>query len=208
MRFSIFPRNYFFYDLFEQLAERSVHGSELLCDLMQHFDNVEMKVRMLEEVEHDADNVTHALYRLVNQTFVTPLDREDIASLAQRMDDVVDQIEAVATTIRVYHIKSTTNAMRGLADMLRLQCLQVQQAIGCLRQRGKLKVILEHVKEINRFENEADSLYLSAMAELFQNEISSTDIIKYREVYSLLEAGTDSAEDVAHVLESIVLKHA
>ncbi len=206
MRFSLIPRNPVFYDLFEDLARRVVTSSELMCDLLTHFENVERKTARIKEVEHEADNVTHDLYRMLNQTFVTPLDREDIAALAQRMDDVVDFVEAAATAIHIYGVTLPTAPARGLADLARMQCLQLQKAIGCLREK-RLGAIPEYVKEINRLENEADTLFLSAMGELFQGEMSSIDIIKWRDIYAMLEDSTDSCEDVAHVLEAIVLKH-
>ncbi len=208
MKFSIFPRNYRFYDVFEQMGRTLVECSEAVSDLLEHFENVEMKTARIREIEHQADNLTHDLYTLINQTFVTPLDREDIVALAQRLDDVVDNLEAATTAIRIYGIERPTDASRGLADLTRLQCLQLEKALGTLRQKGKLREMLEHSKETNRLENEADSLYLSAMAELFKGDTSPTDIIKWRDIYEYLEAATDSCENVAHVLEGIVLKHA
>jgi len=207
VRFSLIPRNYRFYDLFEEIAAQLVRASECMADMLEHFENVEMKTSMLKQIEHESDNLTHDVYRLVNQTFVTPLDREDIAALAQTMDDVVDYIEAAGTAIKIFGISAPTPAARGLADLTRLQCLQLQTAIGALRNKGRLKGILEQAKEINRLENEADTLYLRAMAELFNGELSTTDIIKWRDIYEYLEGSTDSCENVAHILESIVLKH-
>jgi predicted phosphate transport protein (TIGR00153 family) len=190
------------------MGEKLVETSEAVLDLLECFENVATKTERIRELEHDADSLTHELYRLINQTFVTPFDREDIVALAQRLDDVVDNLEAATTAIRVYGIIEPTFAARGLADLARLQCLQLDKALTALRQKGLLKQILEQAREINRLENEADSLYLSAMAELFSGERPSTDIIKWRDIYEYLEAATDSCENVSHVLESIVLKHA
>jgi predicted phosphate transport protein (TIGR00153 family) len=208
VKFSFFPRNYQFYDIFEALAAKLLQSSELLVDLLQYFENVDMKTARIKEVEHESDELTHDLYRLINQTFVTPLDREDIAALAQRLDDVVDYIEAAATMIKIYGIEQPTLAARGLADITRMQNLQLQKALVLLRSKGQLKNILDHTREINRLENEADALYLTAMAELFQGEMHPIDVIKWRDIYESLESATDSCEDVAHVLEGIVLKHA
>lgn len=208
MRLSLIPRNYLFYDLFEESARKLVTAAELLADLLQHFENVDMKTARLKELEHEADNITHELYRQVHQTFVTPLDREDIAALAQRMDDVMDYMEGAATAIHIYEIDRPTPAARALADLIRLQCVQLERAVACLRHSRQLKQILEQLKEVNRLENEADSLFLKATAELFQGETSVVDIIKWRDVYDQLERATDSAEQVAHVLEAIVLKNA
>jgi predicted phosphate transport protein (TIGR00153 family) len=208
MRFSLIPRSGRFYELFDQSARNLVVASEALTDLLEHFENVETKTAHLKDLEHEGDEITHEIYLQVHKTFVTPFDREDIAALAQRMDDVMDYIEGASTAIRIYGITQPTSAARGLADLIRLQCIQLEKAISVLRHKGRLKSILEQLKEINRLENEADSLFLDSMAELFQGEMSSVDIIKWRDVYDQLERATDSAEQVAHILEAIVLKHA
>lgn len=208
MKFSLIPRNYLFYDLFEKAANNLVVASEALSDLLNHFENIEMKTNHIKELEHTGDDVTHELYRQLHQTFVTPLDREDIAALAQQMDDVMDYIEAAATAIHIYGIDEPSSAARSLADLIRLQCLQIERAIGNLRRGSNLKKIQEQLVEINRLENEADTQYLNASAQLFQQELNAADIIKWRDIYDQLEAATDSAEHVAHVLEGIVLKHA
>ena len=208
MKFSLIPRNYLFYDLFEKATHNLVQASEALTDLLEHFENVEMKVGRIRDLEHDADDVTHEMYLQLHQTFVTPLDREDIAALAQRMDDVMDYMEGAATAIRIYGIEKPTAAAKSLADLIRMQCIQIEQAVAYLRKGSDLKKIQEHLVEIHRLENEADTMYLNASAELFRNELGSADIIKWRDIYEQLEQATDSAEHVAHVLEGIVLKHA
>ena len=208
MRFSLIPRNTRFFDLFEDLAHKMVQTSESLVDMLQYFENVDLKAARLKELEHDGDNITHELYRLVHKTFVTPFDREDIAALAQSMDDVIDFLEAAGTCIRVYDVDAPTPAARGLADLARLQATQLEKSIRLLRHRGHLKDILEETKEVNRLENEADTLFLTAMSDLFQGEIMVVDIIKWRDIYDILEQSTDACESVAHALEAIVLKHA
>ena len=208
MRFSLIPRNYRFYDLFEESARKLVVAAEALTDLLQNFENVEMKTARLKELEHEADNITHEIYRQVNQTFVTPFDREDIAALAQRMDDVMDFMEGAATAIRIYGIEQPTPAARSLADLVRLQCVQLERAVSTLRHRGRFKEILEQLKEVNRLENEGDTLYLNASADLFRSEMSSVEIIKWRDIYDQLERAIDSAEHVSFALEAIVLKYA
>ena len=208
MRLSLIPRSGRFYELFDQSTRNLVVASEALTDLLEHFENVETKTAHLKDLEHEGDEITHEIYLQVHQTFVTPFDREDIAALAQRMDDVMDFIEGASTAIITYGITQPTAAARGLADLIRLQCIQLEKAISVLRHKGRLKSILEQLKEINRLENEADSLFLDSMAELFRGEMNPVDIIKWRDIYDQLEQATDSAEQVAHVLEAIVLKHA
>ncbi|MCH7998619.1 MAG: DUF47 domain-containing protein [Chloroflexi bacterium] len=208
MRFSLIPRSGRFFELFDQSTRNLVVASEALTDLLEHFENVDTKTAHLKDLEHEGDEITHEIYLQVHKTFVTPFDREDIAALAQRMDDVMDYIEGASTAIRTYGITQPTAAARGLADLIRLQCIQLEKAVSVLRHKGRLKSILEQLKEINRLENEADSLFLDSMAELFRGEMSPVDIIKWRDIYDQLEEATDSAEQVAHVLEAIVLKHA
>ena len=208
MRFSLIPRNYRFYDLFETGAHNLVLAGEALTDLLEHFENVDMKIGRIRDLEHEGDDVTHELYTQLHQTFVTPLDREDIAALAQRMDDVMDFMEGAATAIRIYEIREPTPAAKELADLVRLQCLQIERAVGNLRRGSNLKKIQEQLVEIHRLENEADSLYLNASADLFRDDMGAAEIIKWRDIYDQLERATDSAEHVAHVLEGIVLKHA
>ena len=208
MRFSLIPRNYRFYDLFEKSAHNLVLASEALADLLDHFENVDMKVQRIRDLEHEADDVTHELYTQLYKTFVTPLDREDIAALAQRLDDVMDFMEGAAIAILIYGISEPTPAAKDLADLIRLQCVQIERAIANLRRGSTLRKIQEQLVEIHRLENEADTLFLNASADLFQNELSSTEIIKWRDIYDQLERATDSGESVAHVLEAIVLKHA
>ena len=208
MRLSLIPRNYRFYDLFEKSARNLVLASEALTDLLEHFENVEMKTSHIKDLEHAGDEVTHELYLQLHRTFVTPLDREDIAALAQRMDDVMDFVEGAATAIRIYGIERPTPAARPLADLIRLQCVQIERAVGNLRKGSNLKKVQEQLVEIHRLENEADTQFLTASAELFRDEMGSADIIKWRDIYDQLERATDSAEQVAHVLEAIVLKHA
>jgi predicted phosphate transport protein (TIGR00153 family) len=208
MRFSLIPRNYLFYDLFEQSARKLVAAAEALADLLQHFENVDLKTAHIKELEHDADNITHELYKQVHQSFITPIDREDIVALAQRLDDVMDFMEGATTAIRIYEIKQPTPAARALADLVRLQCMQIERAVSNLRKRRDLTQILEQCKEINRLENEADTLFLNATADLFHGETSPVEIIKWRDVYDQLERASDSAEQVAHVFEAIVLKNA
>jgi predicted phosphate transport protein (TIGR00153 family) len=208
MRFPLIPRNYRFYDLFEQSAHNLVTGAEVMADLMEHFENVEIKAGRMKELEHVGDGIIHEIVEQLHKTFVTPLDREDITALAQHMDDVMDYMEGATTAMRIYGIQRPRPAACGVADFIRLQTIQVERAVAKLRQRAQLKSVLEHCVEIHRLENEADILFLDAMARLFQEEPSPVEIIKWRDIYDQLEEATDSCERVANVLEGIVLKHA
>jgi uncharacterized protein Yka (UPF0111/DUF47 family) len=208
MRFPLIPRNYLFYDLFEQSAHNLVTGAEAMVDLMEHFENVDMKTARMKELEHVGDSIIHEIVEELHKTFVTPLDREDITALAQNMDDVMDYMEGATTAICTYGIRQPRAAACSVADLVRLQTVQVEKAIPKLRHRSQLRSVLEECVEIHRLENEADSLFLDAMARLFEEEPSAVEIIKWREIYDQLEQATDSCEHVANVLEGIVLKHA
>jgi uncharacterized protein Yka (UPF0111/DUF47 family) len=208
MRFPLIPKNYRFYDLFEQSAHNLVVAAEVMADLMEHFENVEMKAARMKELERIGDGIIHEIVEQIHKTFVTPLEREDITALAQHLDDVMDYMEGATTAIRIYGMKRPTAAARAVADLVRLQTVQVEEAVPKLRQRSQLKSMLEHCVEIQRLENEADTLFLDAMARLFDEEPSAVEIIKWREIYDQLERATDSCEHVAIVLEGIVLKYA
>ncbi len=204
---SILPQNRRFYVLFEELAGCLVVTSEALVEMLTNYEDVASKAEHLKDLEHEADNVTHELYRLTHQTFVTPFDREDIAALTQRLDDVVDFVEASGTVMNVYSITAPTEDSIQLAKIAHQQCVLVQTAIAALR-TGKLKGILDQIHEINTLENEADVIFRSAMSELFKDHMDTLEVIKWRDVYDLLERATDSCEAVSHALEGIVLKHA
>jgi uncharacterized protein Yka (UPF0111/DUF47 family) len=208
MRFPLIPKNYRFYDLFEQSAHNLVVAAEVMADLMEHFENVEMKAARMKELERVGDGIIHEIVEQLHKTFVTPLEREDITALAQHLDDVVDYMEGATTAIHIYGMKRPMAPARAVADLVRLQTVQVEKAVPKLRQRSQLKSVLEHCVEIHRLENEADTLFLDAMARLFDEEPSPVEIIKWREIYDQLERATDSCEHVANVLEGIVLKYA
>ena len=208
MRFPLIPRNYRFYELFEESAHNLVTAAEVMADLMQQFENVDSKTARMKELEHVGDGIIHQIVEQLHKTFVTPLDREDITALAQHMDDVMDYMEGATTAIRIYGIQRPTAAACGVADFIRLQTVQIERALPKLRHRSQLRTVLEHCVEIHRLENEADTLFLDATARLFEEEPSPVEIIKWREIYDQLELATDSCEHVANVLEAIVLKHA
>ncbi|MDI6857973.1 MAG: DUF47 family protein [Dehalococcoidia bacterium] len=207
-RIPFIPRNERFYELLHDSARNLLVAAEALVDLMQHFQNVEMKTGHLAELEHNGDNITHSIVRLLHKTFVTPIEREDIALLAERMDDVMDFVEGAGMAMCLYNIKEPTQRAVDMADIIRLMAVNVEQAINRLGKRGGLREILPYCVEINRLENVADDIFRKATAELFEDEVTPVEIIKWREIYDQLEEATDRAEDVANVLEGIVLRHA
>ena len=207
-RFHFLPREEKFFDLFEESAQNLVRAACLFAELLQNWEDVEEKIRQLTELEHHGDNITHRIIAQLHGTFVTPIDREDIAQLAQRMDDVMDFIEAAAVRIVLYGIEKPTERAKEVADVLVRVTIEVSEAIPRLRHRRELSHMREHCIEINRLENEADAVRRSALAELFHEQVDVTNVIKWMEIYENMENAVDSCEDIADILEGVMIKRA
>ena len=208
MRFPFIPREEKFFDLFEESARNLVRGAGLLAELIGKWENIEEKAREISELEHHGDNITHRIIAQLHATFVTPIDREDIAQLAERMDDVMDFIEGAAVAMLIYEVKRPTERAQELADILVRTTSEVSAALPRLRRRNQLNKIPEHCIEINRLENEADRVVRAALAELFHDQVDLADVIKWREIYEHMETATDRCEDIANVLEGVMIKRA
>ena len=209
VKFPFTPRDMEFYDLFEQETANLVTAAEKLVDLFDNYENVEAKAKELKELEHRGDVITHEIIARVHRTFVTPIDREDIALLANALDDVMDFIEAAGRTAYLYRIVQPTERARELAAIVAKVAYKLNEVMPRLRRRDQFPWILKQCVEINSLENEADDVHHAALAELF--DVCRTDaceVIKWRELYQHMEDATDRGEDVANVLEGIVLKHA
>ena len=207
LRFLI-PKEAKFYDFFEQDVANLVTAAKELMDFFEDYSDVETKVLRFIELEHEGDAITHQIIGQLHRTFVTPLDREDIALLANSLDDFMDCIEGAARTAVLYRIAQPTARARELAAIIVHVTSELNKAIPRLRHPNQFKQIIEHCVEVNRLENEADNIHHAALAELFDNETDITGIIKWREIYELLESAVDRGEDIANILEGIVIKHA
>jgi predicted phosphate transport protein (TIGR00153 family) len=208
VRFPFIPREEKFFDLFEESARNLVRGAGLLAELIRKWENIEEKAREISELEHHGDNITHRIIAQLHATFVTPIDREDIAQLAERMDDVMDFIEGAAVAMLIYEVKRPTERAQELADILVRTTSEVSAALPRLRRRNQLNKIPEHCIEINRLENEADRVVRAALTELFHDQVDLADVIKWREIYEHMETATDRCEDIANVLEGVMIKRA
>ncbi len=204
--FSIMPREPKFFDLFERSVANVATAAKELADFFENYTNVPQKVARMTELEHNGDAITHQIMEQLHRTFVTPLDREDIALLTENLDDVMDLMEGAANAMLLYRIEQPTSRARELASILVAMTDELVIAVPLLRNRSKMKEILEHCVEINRLENEADAIVRFALAELFDGT-PITEVIKWREIYEHLENAVDKGEDVANVLEGVVLKH-
>jgi len=198
-----------FYDLFEQETANLVTAAEKLVDFFDNYEDVEAKAKELKELEHRGDVITHEIIARLHRTFVTPLDREDITLLAHSLDDVMDFVEAAGRTASLYRIAQPTERARELARIVVRMAHKLNEVVPRLRRRDQFPWILKQCVEINTLENEADDVQHAALAELFEVcHLDACEVIKWREIYDHLENATDRGEDVANVLEGIVLKHA
>ena len=205
MAFRLIPREEKFYDDFSALAEQIRYGAGLLDAMLAPERPVWDKADEIKEVEHKCDFLTHEVIQRLNRTFVTPLDREDIHTLARTLDDVMDAIDACATVVRLYHIASVRTGARELSRIIVDSTEQLVFAMKALEGRAG---IAERAVEINRLENEVDRADQAAVQALFQEEKGAIQIMKWKEILDFLEEATARCEDVANVLEGVVVKHA
>lgn len=199
------PREAKFFDMFADLSRNITEGAKLLQDILQHSRDAESRVKKLQEIEHRADDITHAIITKLNQTFITPFDREDIHRLASSLDDVLDFVNAAAVRLTLYRIFDPPPAASELAGLIVQQSEELAIGVSLLQNNQN---VLDHCVEVNRLENEADRVSRKAIAELFDREKDPIQLIKLKELYEVLENATDKAEDAANVLEAVALKSA
>ncbi len=200
----IVPRDVKFFDMFAQMAGNLTEGARLLADILANYNSSDPRLQKIKDVEHRGDEMTHAILTKLNQTFITPFDREDIHHLASSLDDVLDFVNAAGERLQVYKITNPPPAAAELAQLIVRQCEQLEKAMALL-DRNKSGV-LNYCVEINRLENEADGVAREAIGRLFEREKDPIALIKLKELFEVLETATDKAEDVANVLETVVLK--
>jgi len=203
-RFRLIPREEKFYDDFKMMADQLRHGARLLEAMFAVDPPIADKAHEIKEVEHQCDFLTHEIIQRLNKTFVTPIDREDIHELARTLDDVMDAIDNAASLIPLYRIDKVRVGARELTRIIIQQTDEIRAAVEALEQR---KGVLERAIEINRLENEADRVHKHAIGQLFDEETNPIAVIKWKEIYDILEEATDACEDVANLLENVVVKH-
>ena len=204
-RFSLIPVEGKFYADFAAMADQLRNGARLLEQMFASEPPIADKAHEIKEVEHKCDFLTHEIIQRLHRTFVTPLDREDIHSLARSLDDVMDAIDASAAVVRLYQIAHVRPDARELARLVKVSAEQVVIAMKALERKTGIST---PAVEINRLENEADRAHQVALRRLFEEERDPITIIKWKEILDFLEAATDRCEDVANVLEGVVVKHA
>lgn len=202
--FRLTPKDTSFFQMFSAMSENLISGAQALLDLFADYRDVENRIEEVHRIEREGDELTHTILTKLNQTFITPIDREDIHQLASKLDDVLDFINAAGARLVMYQITTPPPAAAELARIILMQSRELQKAVSLMQKNGN---ILAHCVEINRLENEADTVSQQAIARLFQCEKDPINLIKIKELLEFLERATDKAEDVANVLETVVLKN-
>ena len=200
----LIPREEKFFGDFVALADRIVSASTLLEKMLSSDPPAWDVALQIRQIEQECDSLTHQIIQRLNRTFVTPIDREDIHQLATSLDDVMDAIDAAATVVRRYRISSLRYGARELASLVWQSAMQVREAVDALEKR---KNVHERAVEVNRLENAADDILDEALRRLFEEEKNALTVMKWKEMLDLLEEATDRCEDVADVLEGVVVKH-
>ena len=203
----LIPRETKFFDMFAEVADNLVAGAKVLSDCLHHYDyeRLPLVVEKIKEIEHHGDEMTHRILIKLNQTFITPLDREDIHLLTSSLDDVLDFINGASDRLLTYKITSPSPSAKILAAIVLRQTEELRKAVALLDKNGKM---LEHCVEVNRLENEADQVSREAIGRLFEGDYDPITLIKLKELLEILETASDKAEDVANVLETVALKNA
>jgi hypothetical protein len=205
MGFRLLPREDEYFALFAQMTERIKDGSNALVDMMQGAEsNYESAAKGIKNAEHACDELAHKVTTKLNRSFITPFDREDIYMLVVALDDVLDYVDAAARAILMYDIHEMNDHARHFAKIIQGLAIELHSAVS---QLDKPNNINQHIVEIHRLENEADDVYFRAIGELFHNNTEAVTLIKWKELYEILENATDRCESVANIIESIFIKH-
>lgn len=199
----LIPRDEKFYDLFNEQAENLHEAAQKLVNLLTHFQDVEKHVTEIKFVEHKGDQLTHDIVTRLNRTFITPLDREDIYALASALDDVLDLMDGVAGRLVTYKITSVSDGARQLSRVILHGTEILLKAFSELHKTGD---ILQYCQQLKHLEEEADRIKGECVARLFENSVDAIEVIKWKEIYEVLESTTDKIDDVANVLETVILK--
>jgi uncharacterized protein len=204
----LLPHDASFFEHFEHQGKKTVEGCKAFLEMVENPTDLDARAQRVKQIEHECDEITHAVVQALHKTFITPIDRNDIYRLITKMDDIMDLVEAAAERMALYDIPSMTKEVGDLARCLVSSAEHVLGAVSSIRGLGKkTNGILQHCIEINRLENVADALLRSALARLFREEKDPIAVIKWKEIYETLEAATDRCEDVANIVEGVVLEN-
>jgi hypothetical protein len=205
MGFSLIPREEEYFAFFTQIAGKIQEAATALVDMLHgDRDGFEKHAWRIKDLEHGCDEITHKVTTKLNRSFITPFDREDIYTLSVALDDVCDYIDAAARAIIMYNIGEASEHSKQLARVIQGLAMEIHSAVVLLKEPNGIN---QHIVEIHRLENEADDIYFRAIGELFQKETDPIHLIKWKELYEIMENTTDRCESVANIIEQVILKH-
>lgn len=197
-----------FYASFEEASENNYKAALLLEKLCKVFKDPKKITEQIHTLEHEGDQISHHIYKEINSVFVTPIDREDIIALTQSLDDVIDLIHASASSIVTYNVKKITPVAREFSEIITASAKLVAEVLPRLRHRRTFSEVYNAIIEINRLENKADDLLKKSLTGLFKNPKDPIDVLRWHNIYSIMEDTTDKTEDIANVLQNLITKYA
>lgn len=205
---SLSPKNDKFFDYFIKFGEIAYEASEMLKDLTGNVNDADAKFKKIEEKEHEGDKQLHDIMEALNKTFITPIDREDLYAIAKALDDIVDDIEASASRFVLFNVTHVTDHAKVLADLILQSCKEIIKLMTALKTMKNTQNLSKSIIEINRLEDQGDGDFRVAVRSLFTSDVPTIEVIKWREIYELFEHTLDSCEDVANIVEGVVMKNA
>ena len=206
-KFQFLPAETKFYEWFEKATGNLLEAATALQDMFDHYENVEAKVAHITELEHRGDFIVHEVMHLLMHTLIIPLDSEDIERLISALDDAIDGIEATAVRMVIFQIETPTERARQLAQLIRSGAQELHQAMPNLREKKNFRLVSEHIKEINTIENNGDRVLREALVDIVNHKEDLFNLIRWKEIYEMLEEATDRMEDIADVLQRVVIKN-
>ena len=207
MKFQFLPAETKFYEWFEKATANLLDAATALQDLFDHYENVELKVKHITELEHRGDFIVHEVMHLLMQTLIVPLDSEDIERLISSLDDALDKIEATAVRMVIFRIEAPTEYARQLAQLIYQGAQELHTAMPNLREKKTFRLVTEHIKEINTIENNGDHVLREALVDIVNHKDDLYNLIRWKEIYEMLEETTDRMEDIADVMQRVVIKN-
>ena len=206
--FNLMPRENIFFELFDKASLVSHEIARALLELLEDFTDIERKVQRIKEMEHKGDKIAHTTFDYLAKTFITPLDREDIHDIASRMDDIIDMTDMAAKRFLLYKITQPTEHAKALARVLVRSTGLLMQVFALLPNLQQTKEMQQLCIAINTEENEGDRINHQALAALFDNQTPAVDIIKWKDIYQIMETATDRCEDTVNVIQNVLVKNA
>jgi uncharacterized protein len=208
LMFRITSKEEVFYNLFEDTAVSICNSAEMLKELMENYVDVKKKIHAIEETEHECDIHVHTILEQLNKSFITPIDREDIYAIAKELDNITDAIEATAHRFDMLNVQAVRPDAIKLANLI-VECTnELKEVMSDLKNMKRSKTLRDKIIEVNRIEDDGDNIFRSAVTDLFITEKDAVEVIKWKEIYEYLESTLDACEDVANLVEGVVMKNA